>query len=147
MAISYSDQILLSKRLFSIFLQVCLDFFAVVTYICDYYMKDESGTIKLINEALKNAADKTINKMMNIAKNVYLTGRQAGEPEVYYKMLPFLHLSQSNLVAEFIPTGFRKNRSRFLKNVPENSITNMPNVITVEGKEGQYYVEKENVIE
>ena len=34
-------------------LQVCLDFFAVITYITDYYLKDETGTLKFIQQALE----------------------------------------------------------------------------------------------
>ena len=33
-------------------IQICLDFFAVITYITDYYSKDDSGTLQLITEAL-----------------------------------------------------------------------------------------------
>ena len=126
---------------------ICLDFYAVITYITDYYMKDESGTVKVINEALSNSSDENLKKRMNIVKNAFLTSRQAGECEIYYKMFPFLHLSHSNIGTEFIPTGFRKNRSRFLKQVPENQLSSTQNVIEVEGKEGNYYVEKEGYIE
>ena len=34
-------------------IQVCLDYFAVITYILDYKMKDESGTLEHIIKALK----------------------------------------------------------------------------------------------
>ena len=126
---------------------VCLDYYAVITYITDYYMKDESGTVKVIKEALSNSSDENLKKRMNTVKNAFLTSRQAGECEIYYKMFPFLHLSHSNIGTEFIPTGFRKNRSRFLKQVPENQLSSTKNVIEVEGKEGNYYVEKEGYIE
>ena len=42
--------------------QVCLDFYAIITYITDYYMKDESGTMKVINEALANSHDESSNR-------------------------------------------------------------------------------------
>ena len=35
-------------------IQLCLDYYAVICYITDYYMKDESGTIDFIKDALKN---------------------------------------------------------------------------------------------
>ena len=128
-------------------IQVCLDFYAVITYITDYYMKDESGTMKVINEALSNSHDENLKKRMNIVKNAFLTSRQAGECEIYYKMLPFLHLSHSNIGTEFIHTGFRKNRSRFLKLITEDMKSDKMNVIEVEGKEGSFYVEKESIID
>ena len=36
-------------------LQICLDYFAVITYITEYYTKDDSGVLKKITEMLKNA--------------------------------------------------------------------------------------------
>ena len=33
--------------------QLCLDYFAVITYISDYYCKDDSGAMKMLQEALK----------------------------------------------------------------------------------------------
>ena len=36
-------------------LQLCLDLFAIVTYISDYYGKDDSGTLEHIKGALKQA--------------------------------------------------------------------------------------------
>ena len=35
--------------------QLCLDYFAVITYISDYYCKDDSGTMKMLQEALKDS--------------------------------------------------------------------------------------------
>jgi len=34
-------------------IQICLDFYAVITYISDYYSKDDSGTMGHILQALK----------------------------------------------------------------------------------------------
>ena len=45
-------------------LQVCLDFFAVITYITDYYSKDASGTMRIINEALKKNECKDVKDQM-----------------------------------------------------------------------------------
>ena len=128
-------------------MQVCLDFYAIITYITDYYMKDESGTMRVINEALANSSNENLKQKMNIVKNAFLTSRQAGECEIYYKMLPFLHLSHSNIGTEFIHTGFRKNRSRFLKQITEGTKISSSKIIQVEGKEGNIYMEKEGAIE
>ena len=105
-------------------------------------MKDESGTMKVINEALSNSHDENLKKKMKIVKNAFLTSRQAGESEIYYKMLPFLHLSHSNIGTEFIHTGFKKNRSRFLKRITEDMKSNNVNLVEVEGKEGNLYTKK-----
>ena len=36
-------------------IQPCLDYFGVITYVTDYFMKDDSGTLKFINEVLENS--------------------------------------------------------------------------------------------
>lgn len=96
-------------------IQPCLDFFGVITYITDYYMKDDSGTLKFTKEVLEESANAPLKDKLCIVKNTFLTHRQIGESEAYYKLFQHLHNSHSNISAVFIPTGFKKNRSRFLK--------------------------------
>ena len=36
-------------------LQICLDYFAVITYITEYFTKDDTGTMEMLLEALKNS--------------------------------------------------------------------------------------------
>ena len=126
-------------------IQICLDFFAVLTYITDYTYKDESGTLAIIKEALENCNDPVLQAKMRTVLHTYLTNRQAGAPEVLYRILPFLHLADSNIKSEFIHTGFKKNRSKFLKQIDGNSAP--PNAIRVEGKDGKIYMEKEGYLE
>ena len=90
-------------------IQPCLDYFGIITYITDYYMKDDSGTLKLIQKVLEKASDEPIKKKMSLVKNTFLTHRQIGESEAYYKLFPHLHLCDSNIGAVFIPTGFKQN--------------------------------------
>ena len=125
----------------------CMDFFGIITYITDYYMKDESGTLKLIEEALKQSDDDPIKSKLKLVKNTFLTHRQVGESEAYYKLFPFLHLSYSNIGTQFVLTGFPKNRSRYLKQIEKEMKDNFENVIEVEGKEGKFYVEKQSFME
>ena len=125
-------------------IQPCFDYFAVITYITDYYMKDESGTVGVMKAALENCQDESFKQKMNVVKNAFLTGRQAGESEVYYKLLPQLHLSDSNIGVIFLETGFKKNRSKFLRQIQKEEInnSNKDNIIEVEGKEDKYFIEK-----
>ena len=124
-------------------IQPCLDFFGIITYITDYYMKDDSGTLKFIQEVLNRSGDAPYKDKLNLVKNTFLTHRQIGESEAYYKLFQHLHLSHSNISAVFAPTGFKKNRSRFLKQITEEQACHSNNVIEVEDKEGKYYIEKE----
>ena len=126
---------------------VCMDYFGIITYITDYYMKDESGTLKLIEEVLERSNDDPIKVKLRLVKNTFLTHRQVGESEAYYKLFPFLHLSNSNIGTVFVLTGFPKNRSRFLKQITEEEKGYFPNVIEVEGKDGKFYIEKESMME
>ena len=92
-------------------------------------MKDDSGTLKLIQKVLEKASDEPIKKKLNLVKNTFLTHRQIGESEAYYKLFPHLHLCDSNIGAVFIPTGFKQNRSRFLKQLSEEEASFTSNVI------------------
>jgi len=58
-----------------------------------------------------------------------------------------LHLSDSNIGVIFVSTGFKKNRSRFLKQISEEEASVSYNVIEVEDKDGKYYIEKPTMIE
>ena len=53
-------------------IQPCLDYFGIITYITDYYMKDDSGTLKLIQKVLEKASDEPIKKKMSLVKTHFL---------------------------------------------------------------------------
>ena len=103
--------------------------------------------MQFIKDALENSADDNLKKKMNLVKNVFLTNRQAGECEIYYKLFPFLNLSHSNIGTIFLPTGFKRNRSRFLKQITEEEANFYEDAIEVEGKEGNHYVEKSSLMD
>ena len=117
-------------------IQLCLDFFAVITYISDYYSKDDSGTMDILFNALQDVQNEDLRTKLKKIGSVFLTHRQMGESEVYYRNLPHMHLKDSNIEAVFAPTGF--NPSRFLQRVDEDVADHCKNVIEVEGREGKY---------
>ena len=90
-------------------IQLCLDFFAIITYISDYYSKDDSGTMRHIKEALKSAGNEPLLKRLSLVVQKFLTHRQIGESEAYYRILPHLHMKESNVEAVFVQTGFKEN--------------------------------------
>ena len=96
-------------------IQMTLDHFAIITYITDYMLKDDTGTMKFIMKAIKDAENQQLRERLKIVKNTFLTHRQIGEAEAYYRLIPSFHLTGSNCTTQFIFTGFRKNRSIFLK--------------------------------
>ena len=95
-------------------LQLCLDYYAIITYISDYYTKMDTEMINEIKAALKKAGNESLQKKLSIVANVFLTHRQIGESEAFYRILPHLHMKYSNIENVFLPTGFKSNRSSFL---------------------------------
>ena len=59
--------------------QLCLDYFAVITYISDYYCKDDSGTMKMLQEALKQSMNEDLHSRLRKMVSVFITHRQMGE--------------------------------------------------------------------
>ena len=78
-------------------IQVVLDFFAVITYVTDYYSKDDTGTMEIIKAALAQADSKDLKERMRIISNTFLTHRQMGEAEAIYRLLPSMQLKMSNI--------------------------------------------------
>ena len=103
-------------------LSVCLDFFAIVTYITDYYTKTETSMMKEITAAAKacKARGDDMKATLRSLTNTFLKHREMGEMECYYRIIPGLHLSESNLKCVFVATGFPQNRSTIIRPVDAN---------------------------
>ena len=127
-------------------LQLCLDYYAVITYISDYYSKDDSGTMGHIKNVLKSAQNESLKTKLKLVMNTFLTHRQIGECEAYFKILPHLQMKSSNIDTVFIPTGFKKNRSSFLKQLTEDEAKICKNIITVNEKKGKF-IEKPSLLD
>ena len=98
-------------------IQLCLDFFAICTYITDYYTKDETGTLTHLIKAVKECHGKGQKETMRALANEFSSHRQVGESEAYYKLFPELHLTQSSVKTVFVATGFPEDRNVFLRKV------------------------------
>jgi hypothetical protein len=117
-------------------IQLCFDFFAVITYISDYYSKDDSGIMKLLIDSVKDDENEDLIKQLRNVESVFLTHRQIGESEAFYRLLSHMHLKESNIEAVFAPTGF--NPSHFLQRLDDDIAEKCENAIEVEGREGKY---------
>ena len=72
--------------------KLCPDVFGVVTYVTDYYSKDESGLQTVLTAAVKMCDSNDIKvKMRNVA-NTFLTHRSMGECEAVYKLVPNMNM-------------------------------------------------------
>ena len=128
-------------------LQVCLDFFAIITYITDYYTKSEAGMMSTLKDAAFSCKGKDTRNQMKFMAQTFLNHRQMGESEAFYRIFPHLHLSDSNLKCIFVASGFPENRSHFLRKVKDKIIENdveeeiekrEHSGIQIPGKEGIY---------
>ena len=84
--------------------------------------------------ALKENQNLSFKEKLKLMKDTFLTHRQIGESECYYRLLPHMHLSDSNLGTTFIHTGF--NKSRFLRRVEDDEFE--VETVTIEGRDGNY---------
>ena len=100
-------------------LQMTLDFFAVITYITDYYTKAESRMTKILKEAAKSCVGLERKDQLRYMVRAFMDNREMGECEAYYRMFPQLHLSESDLKCKFVATGFPHNRSKFFVQVKQ----------------------------
>ena len=115
--------------------QLCLDYFAVITYISDYYCKDDSGTMKMLQEALKESMHEDLRCQLRRLVSVFLTHRQMGESEAYYRIFPSMHMKESNVKTVFAQTGF--NPSRYLERIEDKDVNQCEKVVEVEGRLGK----------
>ena len=95
-------------------MQVCLDYFAVVSYITDYVTKTDNQLMQQLVKVVKENPG-SLTEKMKLIKDTFLAHRQVGEAELFYRILPDLHLKDSNIHCIFVSTGFPENRSRFLQ--------------------------------
>ena len=98
-------------------IQLCLDFYAICTYITDYYTKDETGTLGPLLEAARELHGKTQKEKMKALANVFSSHRSVGESEAYYKLFQELHLSHSSVTVKSVMSGFPHKRNVFLRKV------------------------------
>ena len=125
-------------------IQFCCDTYAVLCYITDYYSKDESGVTEDLKLALKDAQQKGMGQkaMMHHLKRAYMSKRQIGLSEAIYRMIPDLHLRDSNISTKFVASGFPENLSTFMRKVhnedDEMDSSDDEATVHIEGRTGLY---------
>ena len=78
-------------------IQICLDFFAIITYITEYIAKMDAALMEVLKSVLEKNADLSNKEKMTLVANVFQTHRQIGEAEAFYKLIPNLKLKDSNM--------------------------------------------------
>ena len=98
-------------------LQFCLDPYAVVTYVCDYWSKDETGMTNFLKKALTEAKSWGNKELLSHLKRTYMAKRQIGKCEAVYRAIPSMLLQDANIACTFVQSGYPRNQSKFLKKV------------------------------
>ena len=78
--------------------------------------------------------------------HTFLTHRQMGQAEAYFKIIPSLKMKFSTVRTVYLPTEKKELRSRFLLKVGEKEDTLDKIAFTVNGRDG-IFIEKSDVIE
>ena len=128
-------------------IQPTLDFFGVITYVTDYWAKPDEGITQFLKEAaaiLKSEANQQ--KRCQEMANTFLTHRQMGEVEAYYKIFPHLTLKYSSVDTIFIPSDKKELRSKFLMKLDEDDI-NYEKASEVAGGRTGRFLEKPDLID
>ena len=124
-------------------IQVVLDYFAVITYVTDYYAKDDSGTMEIIKATLAQTDSKDLKEWMKIIANTFLTHRQMGEAEAVYRLLPSMLLKKSNVACQWVSLGTKEERSSRWKKASEEDLKSGIPVIELDGHEGYWYEQQD----
>ena len=104
-------------------IQPVLDFFAVITYVTDYWAKADEGLTPILREAAqKLKSEPEQKKKCQQMANIFMSNRQMGEAEAYYKILPNMTLKYSSIDTIFIPSDRKALRSKFLMKIDETNV-------------------------
>ena len=128
-------------------IQPVLDYFAVITYVTDYWAKPDEGITPILKEAaeyLKSQPDQQ--KRCQQMANTFLTHRQMGEAEAYYKIFPNLTLKYSNIDTIFMPSDKKDLRSKFLMKLEESDDNYAKGAEVKGGRDGRF-LEKPDIID
>ena len=119
-------------------IQPCLDYFSVITYMTDYVCKAETKTTQILKDVkkAKKKENASSRDLMYALAQAYLTSREMGECEAYYKLDKNLHFKQANVKTIFIGSGFPQNRAKFLRKCKTDADTSRGFI--VDGHEGKF---------
>ena len=92
----------------------------------------------MLKSALKNCGHMDLKEKMKVMRNTFLTHREMGECEAFYRLFPSLHLVGNSVGSVFLPTGFTKYR--FLTKLSDDEAKRTHSeLIEIEDRDGFYY--------
>ena len=127
-------------------IQPVMDYFAIITYVTDYWAKADQGVTPFLKEAAENLkTEPDQKKRSRQMASTFLTHRQMGEAEAYFKIFPNLTLKYSNVDTIFIPSDKKELRSKFLMKLAESG-ANFSKGVEVKGGRDGMFLEKPDII-
>ena len=120
-------------------IQICLDFFAVITYIAEYIAKMDGALMEVMKSVLEKNADLSNKDKMALVANTFQTHRQIGESEAFYKLIPTLNLKNSNVTTQWLSLGNQDEVTKRLKLATDEDIASGIPLITLKDMDGFFY--------
>ena len=120
-------------------IQPCLDYYAVSTYITDYYAKSDTALMEALQSAIKASDATEIRDKMKLVANLFLTHRQIGEAEAVYRLIPSLTLSMSSIACQFVSTSKKEERSLRWRRATEEQLQSGIRTKKLENHDGYWY--------
>ena len=118
-------------------IQPCFDHFGVITYCTEYFVKDETGTMEVLKQVFEDNPDDTTKEKMKKIASTFLSHRQIGEAEAFYKLLPDLLLKNSNVSCQWLFLGTKEDKQIRMKRAEDGD--KQKNLIKLVGVEGLWY--------
>ena len=122
--------------------QICLDFYAIITYITEYFTKDDSGVVKILVNTLKASDCEDLKDKMKLLMNTWIKNRQMGEAEAVYRLTKEFHFRDSDTACVFVQSCPRSERSKILKNVTDKPEYNHMPKVKVENLQDIEFIEQ-----
>ena len=101
-------------------IQICLDSFAVVTYITDYLTKSDRNVTEALMNALKSNKHEDKFGLLNYLKKIYFISKQTCVSEATYRLIPGLDLKGSTRACLFVNSGFPHERWIYLQKITDD---------------------------
>ena len=119
-------------------LQVCVDNYAVITYITDYLTKGDSGLTSLLKKAITDTKGMSKFDKLNYVKKLYFTYKEVCVAEAAYRLIPAMYLKRSDRQTRFLQTGFKDSRSCLPRRIKDDEETSSGESFEIEGRDGKY---------
>ena len=118
-------------------IQLCLDTYAIVSYISDYMTKSDKGLTQTLKEALNEKKNSSEFERLNHVKKKFFESRETCVCEAAYRLIPGLNLKGSDIKTIFLSSGYPQNRRSYFHQLMEEE-ERAGEGIEIEGRIGRF---------